>query len=139
MGVRAPFWNNFEIAFCMQNLPKERKQPPVFIQQQSIFFNIFIRCLWLRIIRRSDQGVQFMNFPAQMFFNDINHGYRAAILKNRSSLWLLLSYMAVATNCYYENVRRMMRTAIVSYSLIQKLTVLLISTENVACNQADIW
>ena len=80
-----------------------------------------------------------MNFLAQIFFNDINHGYRAALLKKRSSLWLLLSYMAVATNCYYEKVRRMMRTAIVSYSLIQKLTVLLISTENVACNQADIW
>ena len=23
-----------------------------------------------------------MNFPSQIFFNDINHGYRAAILKN---------------------------------------------------------
>ena len=22
-----------------------------------------------------------MNFPSQLFFNDINHGYRAAILK----------------------------------------------------------
>ena len=30
-----------------------------------------------------------MNFPSQIFFNDINHGYRAAILK-KSSLWLLL-------------------------------------------------
>ena len=46
-------------------------------------YNICIRCLWLRIIRRS------MNFPSQIFFNDINHGYRAAILK-KSSLWLLL-------------------------------------------------
>ena len=42
-----------------------------------------------------------MNFPSQIFFNDINHGYRAAILK-KSSLWLLPSYMAVATYCYYE-------------------------------------
>ena len=57
-----------------------------------------------------------MNFPSQIFFNDINHGYRAAIL-NKSSLWLLLSYMAVATYCYYEKVRRAMRTAIVSYLL----------------------
>ena len=46
-------------------------------------YNICIRCLWLRIIRRS------MNFLSQIFFNDINHGYRAAILK-KSSLWLLL-------------------------------------------------
>ena len=57
-----------------------------------------------------------MNFPSQMFFNDINHGYRAAILK-KSSLWLLPSYMAVATYCYYEKVRRTMRTAVVSYLL----------------------
>ena len=57
-----------------------------------------------------------MNFPPQIFFNDINHGYTAAIL-NGSSLWLLPSYMAMATYCYYEKVRRMMRTVIVSYLL----------------------
>ena len=100
----------------MQNLTKERKQPPVVILQKSIFYNIFIRCLWLRIIRRSDYGVQFMNFPSKIFFNDINHGYRAAILK-KSSLWLLPFYMAVATYCYYKKVHRTMRTAIVSYLL----------------------
>ena len=33
-----------------------------------------------------------MNFPSQIFFNDINHGYRAAILK-KNSLWLLQFYM----------------------------------------------
>ena len=27
------------------------------------FYNTFIRYLWLRIFRRSNQGVQFMNFP----------------------------------------------------------------------------
>ena len=42
---------------CVQSLAKERKQPAVVILQQSIFYNIFIRSLWLRIIRRSDQGV----------------------------------------------------------------------------------
>ena len=57
-----------------------------------------------------------MNFPSQIFFNDINHGYRAAILK-KSSLWLLPSYIAVATSCYYEKVCRTMGTAIVSYLL----------------------
>ena len=31
------------------------------------------------------------------------------------SLWLFLFYMAVATYCYYEKVRRTMRIAIVSY------------------------
>ena len=57
-----------------------------------------------------------MNFPSQTFCNDINHGYRAAILK-KSSLWLLPFYMAVATYSYYKKVRRTMRTAIVSYLL----------------------
>ena len=36
--------------------------------------------LVLRFIRRSNQGVQLMNFPSQIFFNNVNHGYRAAIL-----------------------------------------------------------
>ena len=98
----------------MQNSTKERKQPPVVILQQSIFYDIFIRCLWLRIIRRSDQGVYFMNFPSQIFFNDINHGYRAAMLK-KSSFWRLP--LAATTYCYYEQVRRTMRTVIVSYLL----------------------
>ena len=63
----------------MQNLTKEWKQPPVVILQQANFYNIFILCLWLRIIRRSDQGVWFMNFSSQAFFNYINHDYRAAL------------------------------------------------------------
>ena len=57
-----------------------------------------------------------MNFPSQMFFNDINHGYTAAILK-KNPLWLLPFYMAVATSCCYEKVCRTMRTAIVLYLL----------------------
>ena len=54
-----------------------------------------------------------MNFPSQIFFNDINRGYRAAILK-KNSLWLLPFYMVVATCFYYEKVRRTMGSAIVS-------------------------
>ena len=95
----------------MRNLMK-----PVFILQQANFYDIFILCLWLKIIRISSQGVQFMNFSLQVFFNDINHGYRAAFLK-KNSLWLLLFYMAVASRRYYEKMQRTMRTAIVSYLL----------------------
>ena len=54
-----------------------------------------------------------MNFPSQIFFNDINHGYRAAILK-KNYLWLLPFYIVLATYFCYEKVRRMMRTAIAS-------------------------
>ena len=42
-----------------------------------------------------------MNFPLQILFNDINHGYRATVLK-KNSLWLLPFYMAVASCCYCE-------------------------------------
>ena len=111
MGVRGQFLKKRKL--CLQNLTKEWKQPPVVILQQANFCNIFILCLQIRIIRRSDQGVQFMNFPSQIFFNDINHGYRAAILK-KNYLWLLPLYMVVATYFYYEKVHRTMRTAIVS-------------------------
>ena len=75
-------------------------------------YNICIRCLWLRIIRR------FMNFPSQIFFNDNNHGYRAAILK-KSSLWLLSFFMAVPNYCYYK--KNDAQTAIVSYLLKHNL------------------
>ena len=57
-----------------------------------------------------------MNFCSQIFFNDINHGYRAAILK-KNSLWLLPLYMVVATYFCYEKVHRTMPTAIVSNPL----------------------
>ena len=54
-----------------------------------------------------------MNFPSQIFFNDINLVYRAAVLKKKI-LWLLPFYMVVATYFNYEKVRRTMRTAIAS-------------------------
>ena len=111
---------------CMLNLVKEQKQPSVVILQQAIFYYIFILCSWLRIIRRFDQGVQVMNFPLKIFFNNVNHGYRAAISK-KISLRLLLFYMAVTTCCYYEKVRRTIHTAIVWYLL--KLTILIFSTK----------
>ena len=41
-----------------------------------------------------------MNFFSQMFFNDINHGYGAVILKE-NPLWLFSFYMTVATSFYY--------------------------------------
>ena len=54
-----------------------------------------------------------MNFPSQIFFNDINLGYRAAVLKKKI-LWLLPFYMVVATYFNYAKVRRTMHTAIAS-------------------------
>ena len=79
----------------------------------NIWFN-FVACGW----ESSEGPIKVFSswISLRIFFNDINHGNRAAILK-KNSLWLLPFYMAVATYCYYEKVRRMMRTAIVSYLL----------------------
>ena len=101
IGVLGQFLKKRKL--CLQNLTKECKQPPVGILQHANFCNIFILYLQIRIIRRSDQGVQFMNFPSQIFFNDI--GYKAALLK-KNSQWLLSIYMDVASYCYYEKGRR---------------------------------
>ena len=60
-----------------------------------------------------------MDFPSKIFFNDINHAYRAAILK-KNVLWLLLFYLIVATYFYYEKVHRTICTAIVSDLLNRK-------------------
>ena len=71
-----------------------------------------------------------MNFPSQIFFNDINHGYRAAVLK-KNYLWLFPLNMVVATYLYYERVRRTMRTAIVSNLLNQRTAHLFLKVPNV--------
>ena len=42
-----------------------------------------------------------MNFPLQIFFNNINHVYRAAILK-KNYLWLPPFYIVVATYLNHE-------------------------------------
>ena len=102
--------------FCMQDLTKELKQPPVVILKQVIFYKIFILWLWVKSIKRYSQDVQFMNFPSHVFFNDINHCYNAAILK-KNSLWLFLFYIALATYYYSEKEHRALRSAIVSYLL----------------------
>ena len=80
-----------------------------------------------------------MNFPSHILFNNINHGYRAAILK-KNSLWLLLLYMAVTTYFYYEKVRRTMCTAIVSYIIkevfLKNLSQMLSVCEIIATNRS---
>ena len=57
-----------------------------------------------------------MNFPSQIFFNNINHGYTAAILK-KNSLFLFPFFLAADAYCDYQKVRKTMHTATVSYLL----------------------
>ena len=97
-GVRGLFLKKQKL--CMQNLMKEMKQPRVVTSATGEFLQYTILYLLIRIIKRSDQGVQFMNFSSQILFNDINHGYRAAVLKKNLCgcfcfiwLWLLTAIM----------------------------------------------
>ena len=77
-----------------------------------------------------------MNFPSQIFFNDIDYGYRSATLK-KSSLCLLPSYMSVATYYYYGKVRRRMLIAIVSYS--RRISLVKVTKSTVSCGFGHIY
>ena len=81
------------------------------------FFIWWAQCKFLESFSNTLQSIkEYLNFPSPIFFNDINHGYRAAIPK-RNSLWLLPLFMALATYCCYAKVSRTMLTAIVLYLL----------------------
>ena len=53
----------------------------------------FLQYIYSAPVTKNHQNIRSRCFPSQIFFNDINHGYRAAILK-KNSLWLLPFYMA---------------------------------------------
>ena len=77
----------------------------------------FLQYVYSVLVAKNHQKIRSRclvhEFSFTDIFNDINHGYRAAILK-KNYLWLLQFYMFVATYCYCEKVDRKMRTAIVS-------------------------
>ena len=72
------------------------------------------------LVAKNQQKIQSRCLVYEFFFtdifNDIDDGYRVAILQ-KNFVWLLMLYMAVATYCYYEKVLKTMRSAIVSYLL----------------------
>ena len=80
-------------------------------------YNIFILCLWLRIIRGSNLGVWFMNFPSQMFLTILDmvteQLYWRKILCvcfRYLWLWLLLAIMKrYAERC----ARKLYRTSLI--------------------------
>ena len=133
MGIRNQFLKKRKI--CLQNLTKEQKQPPVVFLQQANICNIFILCLQIRFISRSDQGIYLMNFPSQICFNDIDHGYKAALLK-KNSLWLLSVYVDVASYCYYEKRRRTDTRSLSIFILfqLQSLMILRVRTMSLLRN-----
>ena len=88
----------------------------------------FLQYIYSVLMAKNHQKIRsrclINEFSFTDIFSDSNHGQRAAIVKKNSS-WLLPFYMVVATYCYYEKVRRMMSTAIVSYlfNLFQLLQI----------------
>ena len=44
-------------SFVNRTNQKSGSSPPVVIPQESIFYNVFFLCFWLRIIRTSNQAV----------------------------------------------------------------------------------
>ena len=109
---------------CMQNLTKDREQPPKVILQQSIFYDIFIRCFWLRIIRRSDQGVWFMNFPLQLFLTILimvtEQLYCRKVLCGCSRLtwlWLLIDLLK---RCAERCALQLYRTSLGRYDIVPR-------------------
>ena len=92
MGVRGQFLKKRK--FNKQNLPKEGKQPPIVIRNRQFFLQ---RCYSL-LVAKTHQNFRSRclvhEFPLTDTFNNINHGYRAAIL-NKNSLWRLPFFMAV--------------------------------------------
>ena len=85
--------------------------------QQLFCSRQFLQYIYSMLVAKNHQRIRIRYCVHEFLFidvfNDINHDYRAAILK-KNSLWLLTFFIAVATSCYYEKVRRTMRSAIVS-------------------------
>ena len=72
-----------------------------------------------------------MNFLSQIFFNDINHGYRATILK-KTFVAVSILYGCDTYFCY-EKVCGTMRTAIVS-NLFKSYLISLLSSNSFRMN-----
>ena len=70
--------------FCKPNLTKEQKQSPMTTSQQTIF----LPCIYSVLVPKNPQKFRLrclvQEFSFTDIFNDINHGYRAAILKKKN-------------------------------------------------------
>ena len=113
-GYRVNFWKKKEVLYAKLN-----KRVEAATSNYSATTD-FLQHIYSALVAKNHLKIQSRclvhEFSFTYIFININHGYRAAILK-KNSLWLLLFYMAVATYCYYEKVHTTMHTAIVSYVL----------------------
>ena len=110
MRVRGYFLKKRKL--CMRNLTKERKQPPATRTYSAVVD--FLEYVYSVLVTENHLKSRSRCLVHEFSFTE--HGYRASFLK-KSSLWLLPSYMAVATYWYYQKLRRMMRTGTALYLL----------------------
>ena len=111
-GCRVNFWKNG--SFVRRTSWKSGSSHRYLFCNKR-FFTVYLFCALFKNHWKIRSRCLVHEFSFTDIFNDINHGYRAPILK-KNSLWLLPFYMVVSHFCY-EKVRRTMRTAIVSSHL----------------------
>ena len=82
-----------------------------------------------------------MNFPSKIFSNDINHGYRAAILKKNSlwllpfyALWLLISIMKrCAERCAQQLYQTCLKYSVVSLDSTSSQEFIVVQSTLLGC------
>ena len=85
-----------------------------------------------------------MKFHSPIFFNDIDHGYKAALLK-KNSLWLLSIYMNMASYWYYEKGRRTNACSLSIFIFFSAPELNNIDSEDelfakaFSCEESDFW
>ena len=75
-----------------------------------------------------------MNFPSQIFFNNVNNGYKTAILKN-NSLWLLPFFrlwllLAIMKRCVERCALQFYRTSLIGFSFERSNSFLVIQSDS---------
>ena len=109
-GVTGLISENTEAFYAELN--KKAEAVTISYSVRTDFLQIFILCLWLRPIRRSDQGVKFMNFPSQRFLMISimvsEKLYRRKIICGCFGfiwLWLLIAVMKTCERCALQLYR----------------------------------
>ena len=130
LTVRGPFHRkDFKLKKIL--IEKVEKELPLLIMEQLIFY-IYIYTV---LVVKNHQKIQSRCLVQEFFFtnvfNDINHGYRTAILKLILCgcfwfIWLQLTY------CYYEKVHRRCELQFHSTSLRDLLFYVLILGTSIA-------
>ena len=101
---------------CMQNLTKERKQPPVVILHQATFHNIFIPCLWLRsledLIKVFSSWIFFQRYFLSILIMVTEQLYWRKVLCGCFRLIWLWLLIAIMKKCVERCTLQLYRTSL---------------------------